>query len=107
MTYSRNIGIGLFNLFEEDGFVKWFITIESTKTAYLIKTLTEKEKQKNKKLYKFIVLNYEDIKNPKFKMEYFDTNLELLGFIIKYEACNEEYKRHIKINKVLRKNEKN
>lgn len=105
-SYSRLRGIGILNFFEDDELVKWFIKVDNIKTCYLIKSSTEKEKQKGKKAYKFIILEYGDIKNSKFQIEFFEGNTELLGLIIKYESCNEEYKRHIKINKVLR-NEKN
>jgi hypothetical protein len=32
----------------------------------------------------------------------FNSNIELIRLIIENEACNEEYKRHFKLNKILR-----
>lgn len=103
--YSRNRGLGLFNFFQDEKCVKFFITIEEKKLCYLVKSKTGKEKQKSKNSYKFIILEYLDIKSPKIVTVDFETNIELLNLIIEHGACNEEYRRHFKISKIL-KNEK-
>jgi hypothetical protein len=54
----------------------------------------EEEKQKSKNSYKFVVGKNKSIE--------FNSNTELLRLIIENEACNEEYKRHFKLNKLLR-----
>ena len=60
---------------------------------FFIKDIPEEEKQKSKNSYKFVYSNKE--------IE-FISNMELLRLIIKNEACNEDYKRHFKLNKILR-----
>ena len=78
--------------FDHDkGVVKFYI---KPKTIYIfIKELTEKEKLISKNLYKFVV--------GKNSIE-FNSNMELLRLIIENEACNEDYKRHFKLNKILK-----
>lgn len=71
--------------------VKFYIR---TSTIFiLIKELSEEEKQISKNLYKFIVGE---------KSIEFNSNIELLKLIIEHEACNEEYQRHFRINKILK-----
>lgn len=73
------------------GVVKFYI---KPGTIYIfIKELTEKEKQISKNSYKFVVGK---------KSTEFNSNVELIKLIIEYEACNEDYKRHFKINKLLK-----
>jgi hypothetical protein len=71
---------------------------------FVIKELSNLEKQKTKKLYKFIKV---DLSNdpPKFEINEFDSNLELFSLIKKNEAGNKEYERYFKLNKILNKNE--
>ena len=77
--------------FEPNELVKFYIR---PKTIYIfIKELTEKEKLISKNLYKFVV--------GKNSIE-FNSNVELIKLIIEHEACNEDYKRHFKINKLLK-----
>ena len=47
----------------------------------------------SKNLYKFVVGK---------KSTEFNSNIELIKLIIEHEACNEEYQRHFKINKLLK-----
>ena len=77
--------------FGDNELVKFYI---KPKTIYIfIKELTEKEKLISKNLYKFVV--------GKNSIE-FNSNVELIKLIIEHEACNEEYQRHFKINKLLK-----
>ena len=104
-TYSYSIGIGFkegFNLFEADELVRFFIDIPSRKKCFVIKELSDYEKQKSKNTYKFIIANYTD-GFPTMKVEEFNSNEKLFSFVIEHEACNEEYQRHFKINKLLNK----
>lgn len=104
-TYSYSIGIGFkegFNLFEDDDLVRFFIDIKDKKKCFVIKELNDYEKQKSKNTYKFIIADYND-GLPTMTIEELNSNEELFLMIIKYEACNEEYQRHFKINKLLNK----
>ena len=77
--------------FDDNELVKFYIR---PKTIYIfIKELTEKEKLISKNLYKFVI--------GKKSIE-FNSNIELIKLIIEHEACNEEYQRHFKINKLLK-----
>jgi len=77
--------------FDDNELVKFYIR---PKTIYIfIKELSEKEKLISKNLYKFVV--------GKNSVE-FNSNVELIKLIIEHEACNEEYQRHFKINKLLK-----
>ena len=77
--------------FEENDLVKFYIR-QST-IFILIKELSEEEKQISKNLYKFVV--------GKKSIE-FNSNIELLKLIIEHDACNPDYQRHFKINKILK-----
>lgn len=75
----------------DDDSIKFYIRPE---TQYIfIKKLTDEEKQISKNLYKFVV--------GKNSIE-FNSNIEMIKLIIEYEACNEDYKRHFKLNKILK-----
>jgi hypothetical protein len=77
--------------FDDNELVKFYIR---PKTIYIfIKELSEKEKLISKNLYKFVVGK---------KSIGFNSNIELIKLIIEHEACNEEYQRHFKINKLLK-----
>ena len=102
VTYSKFRGIGLGpKFFDADPLVRFFITIRDKKICYLIKELNREEKQKSKKLYKFIILDYGNVENPNFSTDLFSSNYEMFSLIIKHEACNESYQRHFKINKII------
>ena len=96
--YSMSRGIGLPNIFEGDDLVRYFIFNKSSSICYLIK----EQKQKKKKSYKFIIMDYKNLEDPKFEIKDFDKNEELFKFVIDYGACNEEYRRHFKINKIIK-----
>ena len=104
IPYSSHRGIGLPNIFVGDQFVRYFIHItHRPRICYLIKELTENEKQTSKNEYKFIELNYVDIKNLKFETIEFSTNEELFGLIFKFSSTNsEKYKRHFTIGKIIK-----
>lgn len=74
-----------------DDSIKFYIRPE---TQYIfIKKLTDEEKQMSKNSYKFVV--------GKNSIE-FNSNVELIKLIIEYEACNEQYKRYFKLNRILK-----
>lgn len=104
VTYSQVRGIGLMlthSLFENDPLVRFFIDISDKKICYIIKELSDSEKQKSKKLYKFIVADYND-GLPDIVVIEFNSNHEMFTLIIEHEACGDEYQRHFKLNKLLR-----
>ena len=77
--------------FDDNELVKFYIR---PNTIYIfIKELSEKEKLISKNLYKFVVGK---------KSTEFNSNIELIKLIIEHQACNEEYQRHFKINKLLK-----
>lgn len=94
------------NVFDDDKLVKFFFHDEIKKTYFVIKTLSSKEKQKLKLSYKFIIMEYA-IEPVKTRVEFCSGNTDILGLIIKNLACNNEYKRHFSINKILKQNEEN
>jgi hypothetical protein len=71
--------------------VRFYIRPETI--YFFIKELSEEEKQISKNSYKFVI--------GKREIQ-FDSNIELIRLIIENEACNEDYKRHFKLNKILR-----
>ena len=98
--YSTGIGLKQLNLFESDDLVRFFINISERKMCYLIKELSDFEKQKSKNTYKFIITDYtSDV--PDISFVEFNSNDKLFKMIIKNEACSSEYERHFKINKLL------
>ena len=111
VTYSRTRGIHSHpRFFENDFFVRYFFDRKLTKKLYVIKELSEDEKQKAKYLYNFITADYSDFypivgkgTGPSFKVEGINDNQDLFGLIIKYEACNQLYERNFKLNKILKK----
>lgn len=94
--YSKNT----YNFFQNDSLVRYFIEFENKDNFFVIKELSESEKQKSKNLYKFIKVEITDDK-PIFNSEEFNSNIELLKLIKNNFACNEEYQRHFKLNKIL------
>lgn len=112
LTYSTNRGISsmdgkISTIFVDDELVKYFILDKERKICFVVKELSKAEKQSSENLYKFIVVNYnvDKLTKKNFNITEFTTNEQLFKLIIKYEACNEDYKRHFRINKIL-KNEK-
>jgi hypothetical protein len=109
INYSQTRGIGLsisiqkvYTLFEEDDLVRFFFIKKEKSLCYIIKELSEDEKQKSKNNYKFILVNFK-YKKPKFQVTEFNSNHELLKKILEEEACVESYIRQIRINKLLYK----
>jgi len=76
--------------FDDPNLVKFYIRKE---TKYIIIKEIERKKQILKNSYKFVVGD---------KEIYFNSNMELLKLVINHEACNEEYKRHFKLNRILK-----
>lgn len=115
--YYTSYGLGptLANIFNEDDLVRFFILDNEKKFCYIIKEMSVEEKQKTKNSYKFIRFNIPentdislkhkitDIKKLKIKVDFFDSNESLMKLVIENEACNEDYQRHFKLNKILNK----
>ena len=89
------------SLFADDDLVHFYFDKQSEKKCYVIKELSEKEKQKSKNLYKFIIVDY-DLESPIFEVIEFNSNIELFRMIIEYELGEEDYIRHFKVIKVLK-----
>jgi len=117
ITYSQSRGIRIGNAihkvvpnypiyFEDDPYVRFFYNDKTRMLCFVIKELSPSEKQNSENLYKFIIVDYqsvtEDSKEPKIETIEFNTNTKIMELIVKYEACNEEYQRHFKINKLLK-----
>ena len=78
-------------IFDDNELVRFYIKLE--KNYIFIKELSNEEKQISKNLYKFVI--------DKQEIE-FNSNVKLIKLIIEYQACNDEYKRHFKLNKLLK-----
>ena len=108
VRYSQVRGINLhyapssYILFEDDPLVRYFIDRSDIKTCYVVKELSEKEKQSSENAYKFVIADYNS-KSPEFVVKEFNSNYELFGLIIENESCTGEYIRHFKINKLLKR----
>jgi hypothetical protein len=108
----RSTFYNLYNLFQGDDMIKFFIIDSEKNLCFLIKEMSVKEKQKTKKLYKFIsfAIPSEELKNKIIRKEeklnldvhFFDSNEELFKLIIQNESCNDEYKRNFRINKIFK-----
>jgi hypothetical protein len=102
----------------DDPLIIHFYDDVDSKVCYVIKELSTNEKQNTENLYKFIIHYYkisssifetsifhlentEDFEHS-FEVNQFGSNESLFKLIIKYEACNEKYKRHFRINKLLK-----
>lgn len=90
-----------YNLFDSDEYVRYFMEFENKNDFFVIKELTKEEKQKSKNRYKFIRVTQtnDDIK---FIVDEFNSNEELFKLIIENEACNSDYERHFRLNKILK-----
>lgn len=116
ITHSISRGVGVIYYhnaavvqpFADDPLVRFFINIEDHYICYIIKEFSEDQKQKTKNKYKFIKMEYspnileKGNGKPKFTIKEFGSNMELFGFIIRYKACNNEYKRHFNLNDLLK-----
>jgi hypothetical protein len=105
LNYSSIRGIGIPNSFEADGSVKFSINNKKSKICYLIREIIEKEKENSTNSYNFIIMDYNSDSfhgSPNSEIVEFSNNQELMKLIMKYDACNEEYQRHFKLNKILK-----
>ena len=105
LSYNLVRGIGIPNSFEANGSVKFSINNKKSKICYLILEITEKEKENSTNSYNFIIMDYNSDSfhgSTNSKIEEFSNNQELMKLIMKYDACNDEYQRHFKINKILK-----
>lgn len=91
-----------YNLFQDDPLVRFFIEFEGLNNFFVIKELTKEEKQNSKKPYKLVSVSILNDK-ARFKSFEFSSNLEMLSLIINHSACNDQYQRHFKVNKILKK----
>ena len=93
--------------YDEDGLIKWWIIDIDRKIGFLIRTLKTIEKQNEKNLYNFVIVNNCDVfsnfsKKSKHQSISFSTNEELFKLIREWESCNSVYQRHFRINKILK-----
>ena len=92
---------------EDDEYVRYFIELGNRNVFFVIKELTEEEKQNSKNRYKFITHNHKEedlstiLKDDEIIGE-FNSNGELFKLIIENEACNSNYERHFRLNKILK-----
>jgi hypothetical protein len=108
--YHPSIGLGfdLPGIFHSDPLVRFFFIDKSKNKVYIIKEMTADEKQKTKNEYKFIHFNIPngdkiiDLKGIVMKIDNFNSNDELWRLLIENEACNEDYQRHFRLNKILK-----
>ena len=90
-----------YNLFDADEMVRYFIEFENRNEFFVIKELTKEEKQTSKNRYKFISVNQTE-DDVIFDINEFNSNEELFKLIIDNEACNSDYERHFRLNKILK-----
>jgi hypothetical protein len=104
VNYSPSRGIGLGpKVFTDDPLVRYFILLNEKNICYLVKELSDDEKQKSKNTYKFIKFDYSDMNSPNFKITELNSNKELFSLVIENEAMtNKAYIRNFKLNKILR-----
>lgn len=90
-----------YTLFDSDDDVRYFIEFENRNEFFVIKELTKEEKQNSKNRYKFIKVNQTE-DDVLFAVEEFNSNEELFKLVIDNEACNSDYERHFRLNKILK-----
>lgn len=108
--YYPSLGLGLDypGLFTHDDWVRFFYIDKEKGKIFIIKEMTPDEKQKSKKSYKFIKFNVIkkdeviDLKGIKMNVENFNSNADLWKLVIENEACDENYQRHFRLNKILK-----
>jgi hypothetical protein len=88
--------------FENKELIRYHLYDLGRKVCFIIKELTSEEKQISNKLYNFIVIELLESKADSSKTFHFSTNQELIKLVIEHEACNEQYQRHFRINKILK-----
>ena len=94
--------ISIKNLSNQPAKVLYFIQPINSEKTFLITELSNKQKAFVE--YKFVIAN-----SNKSEIDFLDSiqidiksNVELMKLIKDFEACNEEYKRHFKLNKILK-----
>lgn len=109
-SYDPTLGLGLDypGLFTNDYMVRFFFIDKERELIFIIKEMTPDEKQKAKNSYKFIQFNvYKeneiiDLNNIKIKVDNFTSNEDLWKLVIENEACDGNYQRHFRLNKILK-----
>lgn len=104
VKYSPTRGIRLGRkVLTYDPLIRYFILLNKKNICYLIKELSDEEKQKTKNTYNFIKFDYSDINFPIFEINELNSNKDLFSLIIKNEAMsNQSYIRNFKLNKILK-----
>lgn len=82
--------------------ILYYIQPFDSEKIFLISNFLDKQNETNE--YKFIIVNSlgteVDILNSiSIKIK---SNTDLMKLIIDFEACNDQYKRHFKLNKILK-----
>ena len=90
-----------YTLFDSDDDVRYFIEFENRNEFFVIKELTKEEKQNSKNRYKFITVSQSE-EDISFIIKEFNSNEELFKLVIDNEACNSDYERHFRLNKILK-----
>lgn len=90
-----------YTIFKDDELVRFFIEFRESNRIFIIKELSDSEKQNSKNIYKFIVVDVEK-EDISFKSFEFNSNMEIWKLIQEYEACDPEYKRVFRLNKLLK-----
>jgi hypothetical protein len=101
LYHNGTISSKKYNLFDDDEYVRYFIEFENRNEFFVIKELTKEEKQNSKNRYKFITVNQTE-DDVLFVVEEFNSNEELFKLIIDNEACNSDYERQFRLNKILK-----
>ncbi len=78
--------------------LRFFFDDYLANTCYIIK-------QNEEKKYNFLVIDYSQKKGKVTNELDINSNVELLKIISDLECCSDDYKRHFKLNKII-KNEK-
>lgn len=94
----------LINLFNDDDLVRYYLIDNNRKICFLIKEMSEEEKQNTNYQYKFIRFDTteKDLEKLNLVIDFINTNEELMKLLIKNEAGNENYRRHFKLLKLLK-----
>jgi hypothetical protein len=92
--------ISIKNVLDSENVIYYIQPLKSEKTFLITES---KSKQNPIKEYKFIIVNNKsDIDLLNSIQIYIKSNMDLMKLIKDFEACNEQYQRHFKLNKILK-----